>query len=389
MPKPIPSRAEAVIIGGGIIGLSTAYHLAAKGLTDVLLLEKSMLGQGSTGKCAGGIRTQFSTEINIRFSLESVKVFERFEKDFGVDPEFRRVGYLFLATTPEQMAVLENNHGLATGYGIQVELLDPGEIRARWPFLETGDLLGGSFSPRDGFAGPYEVCQGLAKAARGLGVAIREETEVTGIQTSSGRISGVVLAGGREVATGLVVNAAGPFAGKVAALAGAELPVKPYRRQLLFSDPFDLLPTEFPLIIDLEQSWYIRREGAGLLLAGPQDEQSSFKETWDFEAMEWTAERGLKRVPVLEQARLVRGWAGLYEVSPDHHAIIGPQPEVGGLFNVNGFSGHGFQHGPAAGLVAAEMIVDGRATTIDVHPLRTERFAENDLIYEPLTAIKD
>ena len=389
MPKPIPPKAEAVIIGGGIIGLSTAYHLAAKGLTDVLLLDKSMLGQGSTGKCAGGIRTQFSTEINIRFSLESLKIFNRFEQDFGVDPEFRQVGYLFLASTREQTAVLENNAKLAARHGVTVELLDPAGIKDRWPFLETHDLLGGSFSPRDGYAGPYEVCQGFAKAARKLGVNIREEMEVVGVETSGGKISGVVLANDQKVATKLVVNAAGPFAGKVAALAKAELPVKPYRRQLLFSDPFDLLPKQFPLIIDLEPSWYIRREGAGLLLAGPQDAESSFNETWDFEAMEWTAERGLKRVPVLEQARLVRGWGGLYEVSPDHHAIIGPQPEVKGLFNVNGFSGHGFQHGPAAGLVAAEMIVDGKARTIDTHPLRTERFAENDLIYEPLTAIKD
>lgn len=389
MPKPIPPKAEAIIIGGGIIGLSTAYHLAAKGLTDVLLLDKSMLGQGSTGKCAGGIRTQFSTEINIRFSLESVKVFDRFEQDFGADPEFRRVGYLFLASTAEQMAVLENNAGLAARHGVEVELLDPAGIRDRWPFLETADTLGGSYSPQDGYAGPYEVCQGFARAARKLGVNIQEETEVVGIETSGGGIKGVVLANGKKVATDMVINAAGPFAGRVAALAGAELPVKPYRRQLLFSDPFDLLPEKFPLIIDLEQSWYIRREGAGLLLAGPQDEVSSFNETWDFEAMEWTAERGLKRVPILERARLVRGWGGLYEVSPDHHAIIGPHPGVKGLYNVNGFSGHGFQHGPAAGLVAAEMIVDGKASTIDIHPLRTERFAEDDLIYEPLTAIKD
>ena len=306
-----------------------------------------------------------------------------------MDPEFRQVGYLFLASTREQTAVLENNAKLAARHGVTVELLDPAGIKDRWPFLETHDLLGGSFSPRDGYAGPYEVCQGFAKAARKLGVNIREEMEVVGVETSGGKISGVVLANDQKVATKLVVNAAGPFAGKVAALAKAELPVKPYRRQLLFSDPFDLLPKQFPLIIDLEPSWYIRREGAGLLLAGPQDAESSFNETWDFEAMEWTAERGLKRVPVLEQARLVRGWGGLYEVSPDHHAIIGPQPEVKGLFNVNGFSGHGFQHGPAAGLVAAEMIVDGKARTIDTHPLRTERFAENDLIYEPLTAIKD
>ena len=161
MLKSLPSKAEVVIIGGGIIGLSTAYHLAAKGLTDVLLLDKGMLGQGSTGKCAGGIRTQFSTEINIRFSLESLKIFERFEQDFGVDPEFHRVGYLFLAATRDQMDVLQNNSGLAHRFGVRVELLDPAEIKSRWPFLETGDLLGGSFSPRMG-------TPGLTRSARVL-----------------------------------------------------------------------------------------------------------------------------------------------------------------------------------------------------------------------------
>jgi sarcosine oxidase subunit beta len=212
---------------------------------------------------------------------------------------------------------------------------------------------------------------------------------VTGIRVERGRVRGVDTAGGEHVAADVVVNAGGPHAARLAALAGLDLPVLPYRRQIFFTDPFDGLPPVFPLTIDLELGWYVRREGKGLLLSGPQDEASSFNEKVDFDSQEWTAERSLHRAPVLEGARIVRGWAGLYEVSPDHHAIIGEFPEVKGFVCANGFSGHGFQHSPAAGMVVAELIQEGRATTLDIHCLRPTRFREKDLIHEPLTAIRD
>lgn len=389
MQPELPDRADVVVVGGGIIGVSVAYHLAKKGVPGVILLERGMMGEGSTGKCAGGIRTQFSTDINVEFSILSKEVFDRFQELFGVDPEFRRVGYLFLAANEAQWEQLKANARLLEGRGLAPQLLEPHEIKGRWPFLEVGDLMGGSHSPWDGYAGPYEVLQGFAKGARRLGARLVEGVEVTGIRSRAGRVVGVETSRGHFIATPWVVNACGPYAARLASMAGLDLPVKPYRRQLFFTDPFEDLPEQFPLTIDLELGWYMRREGKGLLLSGPQDSESSFNEKVDFDSQEWTARRSLHRCPVLERARIARGWAGLYEVSPDHHAIIGEFPELLGFVCVNGFSGHGFQHSPAAGLVVAELIVEGGARSIDIHPLRPTRFREGDLIHEPLTAIRD
>jgi sarcosine oxidase subunit beta len=387
--RPLPSSAEVVIIGGGIIGVSIAYYLAKKGAGKVVLLERGIMGEGSTGKCAGGIRTQFSTEINIRFSLLSLKVFEGFQAEFGVNPEFHPVGYLFLAAQERQWQVLKETAQRMQGMGLDVKLLDPDEIQRQWPFLRVDDLLGGSYTKGDGYAGPYEVLQGFAKGARRLGALLREGTEVTRIHVKKGQVQAVEVATGEKVLTPVVINAAGPYAGQVAAMVGLDLQVRPLRRQLFFTDPFDELPSRFPLVIDLEHGWYMRREGEGLLLAGPQDAESSFNERVDFEAQEWTAARSLHRVPILERVRIARGWAGLYAISPDHHAIIGPFPEIEGFICANGFSGHGFQHSPAVGILVAELIVEGQAKTLDIHPLRPQRFREGDLIYEPLTAFRD
>jgi len=387
--RPLPSKAEVVIIGGGIIGLSIAYYLAKKGVREIVLLEKGMMGEGATGKCAGGIRTQFSTKINIQFSLLSIKVFEQFYSEFGVDPEFCPIGYLFLAANEQHWEILKTNAQLIQAMGLEVELLDPAEIHYRWPFLRIDDLLGGSYTRRDGYAGPYEVLQGFAKGARRLGLVLREGVEVTGIHAKKGHVQAVETATGERVVTPLVINAAGPYAARVAAMLGLNLPVHPLRRQVFFTDFFEELPPVFPLTIDLEYGWYMRREGKGLLLAGPQDSESSFYEGVDFEAQEWTAARSLYRAPVLERARIMRGWAGLYDISPDHHAIIGSFPEIEGFICANGFSGHGFQHSPAVGILVAELIVEGQVKTLDIYPLRPVRFQEGDLIHEPLTAFRD
>jgi sarcosine oxidase subunit beta len=347
------------------------------------------MGEGATGKCAGGIRTQFSTEINIQFSRLSLKVFEQFREELGVDPEFHRIGYLFLAARERTWGTLKANAELIQSMGLEVELLEPDEIQRRWPFLRVDDLLGGSYTERDGYAGPHEVLQGFAKGARRLGAILREGLEVTGIKMKKGRVHAVETAKGEKILTPLVINAAGPYAARVAAMVGLDLPVRPLRRQIFFTDSFDDLPPAFPLTIDLEYSWYMRREGKGLLLAGPQDSESSFNEGVDFEAREWTAARSLYRVPILERAKIARGWAGLYEISPDHHAIIGSFPEINGFICANGFSGHGFQHGPAAGILVAELITEGQAKTLDIHPLSPLRFREGKLIHEPLTAFQD
>jgi sarcosine oxidase subunit beta len=384
-----PTKPNVVIIGGGIIGVSIAYHLAKKGVSDVLLLERRSLGSGSTGKCVGGIRIQFSTPIHVAFSALSLKIFETFEREIGVDPDFRRIGYLFLALRREQNAFLRSMARDLQARGYPVAFLSQGEISSRWPFLNTADVVGGSFSPGDGYASPNDVLQGFARKARQMGVSILEGAEVTGIDIGRRHIRGVQTASGEKIHVPMVINAAGPWASAVAKMVGVDLPVRPVRRQIFFTPPFSELPQRLPLVIDLENGWYMRREGPGLLLAGPRDPQPSFREYTDFWGMEWASERSLYRVPALERTRIAGGWAGLYEISPDNHAVIGGFPEVEGFICACGFSGHGFQHAPAAGMLVAELVSAGRTQTLDIHPLRPTRFREGALVREALTAFRD
>jgi sarcosine oxidase subunit beta len=379
--------ADIVIIGGGIIGASIAFHLARRGVKDVVLLEKGMLGEGSTSKCVGGIRTQFSTEINIRFSLESLKTWDRFEEITGVDLGFKKVGYLFLATTENEWAIFQANTHLLRTFHIPVELLSPEEIRHRWPYLKVDDLRGGTFCPWDGYAGPYEALTGFIKGARQGGLKIYEGTEVQEILQERGKIAGVRTSQG-NVAAPVVINAAGPLAAEVGKMAGVEIPVKPYRRQIFFTAPFPWIPDSIPLVIDFHRGWYFRREGQGLLLSGPKDDFPSLHINVDYDAMVEVAENSVARVPVLEKAEINRGWAGSYEISPDNHAILDEAPGVKGLFLANGFSGHGFQHSPAAGQVMADLIF-GEQPFMDVSCLSIERFGKGRLIQEPMTAFNE
>ena len=378
---------EIVIIGGGIIGTSIAYCLAQKKAKGVVLLEKGMLGEGSTAKCAGGIRAQFSTEINIRFSLRSFETWNRFKEITGVDLGFKRVGYLFLATTEEEWEVFRANSALQQRFGIPVKLLTSAEIEYRWPYLRVDDLRGGTFCGRDGYAGPYEALTGFVKGARQGGVKIYEGTEVTQILRDGEKVTGVRTSRG-NIAAPIVVNAAGPYAGDVGKMAGVEVPVRPYRRQIFFTAPFPWIPDPIPLVIDFHRGWYFRREGAGLLISGPKDDFPSYNINVDYDAMVEVAENSMYRVPVMEKAEINRGWAGSYEISPDNHAILGKVPGIRGFFLANGFSGHGFQHSPAVGRVMAELIL-GEQTSIDISCLSIERFAKGELIREPLTAFKD
>ena len=380
--------ADVVIVGGGVIGVSIAYHLALKRAGRIVLFEKGQLGEGSTSRCVGGIRLQFSTEINIRFSLESLKIFEQFIEEFGVDPEFKRIGYLFLGTTELEMGVFKENIKLQRKLGIPVELLNPDEIRARWPYLRVDDILGGTFCPRDGYAGPSEVLSGFASGAKRAGVKIYEGMEIIGISVEKGKIHSVKTKE-EEIFAPVVVNAAGPYAASIGEMVGIKIPVKPLRRQIFITAPFHLTDQTIPLTIDFHRGWYFRQEVDGLLLSGPLDSEPSFNLNIDYEAMAETSENAIYRVPVLEKARIARGWAGLYEISPDHHAILGRVPEVEGFFLANGFSGHGFQHSPAVGKVIAELITEGRAKTIDITSLSIERFGKGELIMEPMTAFKE
>jgi sarcosine oxidase subunit beta len=250
------------------------------------------------------------------------------------------------------------------------------------------DILGGTFCSWDGYAGPSEVLSGFTIGAKRAGVKIYEGIEVLGISSAKGKIHGVKTKG-EEIFTSLVINAGGPYAASIGEMVGIKIPIKPLRRQIFITAPFHLTDHPIPLTIDFHRGWYFRQEGDGLLLSGPLDLEPSFNLNIDYEAMAEASENAMYRVPVLEKARIARGWAGLYEISPDHHAILGRVPEIEGLVLANGFSGHGFQHSPAVGKVISELIVDGKATTIDISPLSIERFEGGELMLEPMTAFKE
>lgn len=388
MPE-LPSKARIVIIGGGIIGAACAYYLTRKGIRDIFVLEQGEIGtQGATSACLGGLRTQFSTRVNIRFSLISRKVYRKFKEEFDTDPKFDPSGYLFLAKTPDQWHVLEHTKHLMEKLALPMDLLPSGEVSVRWPFIRVDDLMGGSYTQDDGFYNPMDILGAFVKKARQGGAVFLEKIRVSGILTSKQRIAGVQTDTGKSIQTGMVINAAGPWAGQVAAMAGLKLPVRPLKRHLFFTDTFDEIPSAFPMIIDINSGWYLKREGRGLILGGPTG-GNTFSRHVDFDAGEWTAEQSVNRVPALEHARMIRGWVGHYEITPDHHAVIGAFPELRDFICVAGFSGHGFQHAPAAGMAVAELISDGTVHIEDIEPLRPTRFRENDLIHEPITAFRD
>lgn len=380
--------AEIVIIGGGIIGVSIAYYLGKMGARRVLLFEKNLIGEGSTGLCAGRIRRQWSTEINMQFAMKAFEIYQHFEEEFDALAEFHPIGYLFLANDEAELNTFKKNVELQHRFGVPSRLLSQDEIKGQWPYLNTEDIVGGAFCHTDGYAGPHEVTHAIARGARRYGVQIMERTEVTAVEVKQGRVLSVSTPAER-IETRVVVNAAGPYAAHVGEMARVSVPVKPIRRQLFVTDPFWKIPPSVPLTIDHHRNFYFRREGQSILLTGPQDREPSFNLSTDFEAMVEAAEKATHRVPVFREARIVRGWAGLYEISPDNHAIMGPVPEVEGFLLAVGFSGHGFQHGPAAGLVMAELILKGKAETIDISPLALSRFKEGKAIKESLTAFKD
>jgi sarcosine oxidase subunit beta len=376
------STASVVIIGGGVIGASVAHHLAMRGQTDVLVVERDALGSGSTGRSAGGVRQQFSTEVNCRLSMLSVEKLLDFQRETGWDPGFHQVGYLFLLTRPDHWALFQRNVELQRRLGLPVSLLTAAEARRKVPPLDVDDVLGATFCPTDGHADPTQVCLGYAAAARERGVEVASGVSVTGITVEDGQVTGVETDAGR-VATPLVVDAAGPWAAQIAAMAGIDVPIRPYRRQLYFIERLPEVPDDAPMVVDFATSVYFRREGPGLLL-GMTDrrEPSSFNTNTDDVFLAMLIENAVRRVPTLESAPLASGWAGLYDVTPDANPILGPVSEVDGFLVAAGFSGHGFMHAPATGQLVAEMIVDGSATTIDVSGFKLDRFAAGALAAE-------
>jgi sarcosine oxidase subunit beta len=364
------------------MGASAAYHLAKAGAGTVVLLERNaFFGQEATGRCAGGVRYQFATEINIRLSMASLPMLERLGEETGQDCNYRKCGYLFVLTRPEDVAPFQRNVALQRSLGVQTEWLEGDEVRRRLPLMRFEDAIAGTIHSLDGLADPNSVVMAYINAGRRLGVLSFNEVAVTGVEVRGGRVEGVLSTAG-PVSCRAIVNAAGPWLAPVGALAGLEIPVTPVRRQMVTTTSLPTLPADFPFVIDFAQSLYFHREGDGILtgMSNPGERpgfDQSIDEEWELVALEAAA----RRMPILETAGRLAHWAGLYEVTPDAHPIFGPSP-VEGFWIVGGFSGHGFMHGPIAGKVMAEWITQGRPLTVDVSALDLARFAEGRLIPE-------
>jgi sarcosine oxidase subunit beta len=366
--------AGVVVIGGGVMGTSIAYHLARAGVRDVVLVERDELASGSTSRAAGGVRAQFSDELNIQLGARSLEAFARFGDELGQDIGLHRVGYLFLLSTPEEVTAFEAGVRLQNAHGVPSRLIDPAEARRLSPLITTDGLLAAAFSPDDGHCTPESVVHGYAAGARRHGARVLRHCEVTGIETRGDEITGVVTGRGR-IATDTVVCAAGPWSRAVGAMVGVDLPVEPLRRQIAVTEPVSGLPPRLPMTIDFSSSLYFHTEGPGLLLGmSDPDEVPGFStETHDrwiprlYAAME-------RRAPALTDLRRTGGWAGLYEITPDHNALIGEASSCSRLLYATGFSGHGFLQGPAVGEVVRDLYL-GRAPFVDVGPLSADRFA--------------
>jgi len=373
--------ADVVIIGGGIIGASIAYHLTRKGVRNVVVLERDRLGFGSTGKNAGGIRLQFSSEINVRLSQRSLPRIERFAEEIGTDPQFRQVGYLFLITEDRDVAPFERSLAMWSRMGVPARRVDPASAKELSPYARTDDVRFGTFCAKDGYADPSSMLNGYVARAREGGATFIEGAAVIAITCAGARVSGARTRDDEFVAS-TVVDAAGPWAAEVAKLAGVELAIQPLRRHIFVTGPIDGLDADFPLTIEFATGLYAHRESGGVLLGMPDPrEKPGFDDSVNSDFTPAVVERALSRFPILERATIKNGWAGLYEDTPDKHPILGPVDELAGFICAAGFSGHGVMHAPVTGELIAELIVDGR-TSLDIGPLSAARFRSDELVRE-------
>jgi sarcosine oxidase, subunit beta len=378
--------ADVVIIGGGIVGSSVAYHLVAAGCKSVLVIEgESAQGKGSTGKSMGGVRAQFSTPVNIQMSLYSIPFYASFEDRLGLPCDYRPQGYLFCATSDKHLAYLRANYEKQVAMGLKnVRLVTGDEIRNTFPLLGGDDIVGGSFCSTDGFVDPYSAMIGLMTWAADRGAKLRKNTVVTGIEYAND--GGFIIDTSKDkIATRTVVNCAGAWAASIAAMVGIDLPVEPLRRMLVPTEPFDRFPHTAPMIIDMSNGFHFRPEALGFLMAWNDPEETpGFKTDFVPEFIEKILTRAADRVPIFENVAVnpKKAWAGLYEMTPDHHPILGPVREVPGFFCANGFSGHGVMHAPATGKILADLILNSKTDLIDAKLLDLARFAEGRTIHE-------
>jgi len=357
----VPSSADVVVVGGGVMGSSALYHLAREGCARPLLIERETLAAGSTSKAAGGIRAQFSDALNIRLTLECIRRYERFADEPGGEIDFKQWGYLFLLTSDAEVQSFGTSVALQNSLGVPSRVVTPEEAGAIVPGLSLDGVLAATFCPIDGYATPEAAVQGYASAAGRLGASIVQGCSATRIVVEAGRVAGVETDQG-TISTDRVILTAGVWSKELARGAGVDLPVEPERRHVFFTEPGDGLPHELPLTVDFATGFYFHREGRGLLLGGR------------VETLEELAPDAVARLPLLEDVPIRGGWWGYYEMSPDHNAIVGETRDPEGLVYATGFSGHGFQQGPVVGEHVA-LLALGRPTPFDLTPFSLERFA--------------
>ena len=368
-----PRTADVVIICAGAIGCSIAYHLARRGARDVVVLEREMVGSGSTSKAAGGIRVQFGTRVEIEFSLRSIEFFTRFEDEMGVPCDYRQEGYLILLSDEQDLARYRRNVELQTSLGAEVRIIAPDDARAIVPELRVDDLLAAAWGPMDGYASPNDVVQAYAAQARARGVRILEGAPVEAIELSGDRVTAVVTPQGR-IETRLVVNAAGPQAPLVGRMVGLDLPVDPRRRHIFVTGEFAGVRHPMPLVIDRGSGFYCRSEQRQVLMsAGDVGASTEYTATVDWSVLDQAVDKAVRRIPALEGASIHHAWAGLRPLTPDEHGILDWAPGVRGLYLAIGFCGHGFQHSPAAGQAVAAVLM-GAEPDIDIGDLSISRF---------------
>ena len=367
---------DVVVVGAGVIGASVAWHLSRLGVRTLLLEREPEPGKGSTGRATGGFRAQYGTDINVRLSLLSREKLRRFIDDTGVDPGYDPRGYLWLARTEAQLAVLRGAQDVQRAAGlVEASMLDLRQIREVNPYIRLDGLAGAAFCPTDGYIRPLDILRGYLRGAQ-----VRTSARVTGLRRRGSGIEAVQLADGSEIPAGAVVDAAGPWAGPVARLAGVDVPVAPLRRQVGSTVDTEVLPAAMPMTVWVEDAFHVRaRDGRVLLVwptpGDPRDpESTAVEQDW----LEQVREKAAERVPPLAGIPVdpTRSWAGLYEMSPDQHALLGRAPECDNLYLCNGSSGHGVMHSPALGQLLAEIIVHGQSRSLDVEALRPSRFAE-------------
>ena len=377
----VPESTSIVIIGAGVMGASIAYHLAERGVEDIVLVERDTPGAGSTSKAAGGVRCQFSDEVNIALAARGLEVLRTFEDDFGVDIDLVRNGYLFLLDSDESAEAFAANVALQQRMGLDSRMLTVAEVAELAPYVDTEGLVAGAFNPGDGHCTPEAVVSGYITAARDRGVRVVKDCEVTGFEADDGpdrRMSAVRTDRG-TISSPQVVCAAGAWSGLIGQMAGVDLPVKPLRREIMVSEPVDFDTTGMPFTIDFSTSYYVHPEGSGLLFGCPDEvDDWSFNDKRDPDWPSTLAEHIAARTPDLGEVEAGHGWAGLYEMTPDHNALIGEAEELAGFFYACGFSGHGFLMGPAVGQVLADLIT-GSEPFVDVSPMDKRRFATTGL----------